>query len=424
MDYKFLNRWRKRAFERTGGRGEFLEFLFQEPKGKNNIVFDLHTHTVGSDGIRNAEMLGHEAQANDVQMMAITDHDSVTTVGELENGTSTLADYSGDIVTGVEITARLNGKCIEVLVYDYDYQKIKSLEMIQEFPFLERSFKLKRILTLIQKRIDVVNKMELTDKPLSLNDFVSLEVPNEKGVVENIPFSALGIDAGAVVNLRSNPAEVREEIAVNGKAYKVNFDYFNSKLFRYIKNSKNGSEFLKNYSVGAQKSIDNFAEFNRYLIQRADSPLFVDDQEFWPIVAEIADFAKKVGGVAILAHPYGYGNLDISPEELMKEAVKSGVDGIECMHGFNEPDEVEKIYRFCFENDLLFTAGSDTHDFYSLQGNLTEVGRFPSQGVKSRIDGNKLEDAKITTHNVHHFGTGAWRGKKLFDIYEKIDLQK
>ena len=69
------------------------------------------------------------------------------------------------------------------------------------------------------------------------------------------------------------------------------------------------------------------------------------------------------------------------------------------------------------------TAGSDTHDFYSQQGNLTAVGRFPSQGFKSKIDGNTLEDAKISTHNLHHFGTGAWRGEKNFDV-DNINMQK
>ena len=424
MDFSYLSRWRKRAFERTGGRGRFLDFLFQEPNEKNDIVFDLHTHTVGSDGVRNAKMLGHEAQANGVKMLSVTDHDSLSTIDELFYGRSNLADYTGEFVAGVEITSRLNGECVEVLLYDYDYEKLKSPEMKKEFPFLERSFRLERILTLIQRRIDIVNKLGLTDKPLSLNDFVSLEIENDKGVVENIPFAALGLDVSQAIDFKARPLKIQEEIAVNGKSYKVNFDYFNSKLFRYIKNSQNGSKFLSEFECGSQKEITNFSEFNRFLIQRTDSPLFVDDQEFWPTVAEISDFAKKVGGVAILAHPYGYGNLDVTPEQLMKQALAAGVDGIECMHGFNEPDEVEKIYKFCFENDLLFTAGSDTHDFYSQQGNLTEVGRSPSQGVKSKFKDNALEDVKIRLYNVHHFGTGAWRGEKSFDVDSKFNFQK
>ena len=424
MDFKYLKRWKKRAFERTGGRGRFLDFLFQEPNENNDIVFDLHTHTVGSDGVRDAKMLGHEAQANGVKLLSVTDHDSLTTIDELVSGKTHFSDYEGEFVAGVEITSRLKGQCIEVLLYDYDYDKIKSPEIKKEFPFLERSFKLQRILTLIQRRIDAVNRLGLIDKPLTLNDFISLEVENDKGVIENVPFSSLGLDSSMAVNLKVQPIEVKEVIAVDGKSYKVNFDYFNSKLFRYMKSSENGSRFFKEFKCGNQKSITNFSEFNRFLIQRADSPLFVDDQEFWPTVEQISDLAKKVDGVAILAHPYGYGNLDVTPEQLMHEAVAAGVDGIECMHGFNEPDEVEKIYKFCFEHDLLFTAGSDTHDFYSQQGNLTEVGRFPSQGVKSKFKDNGLEDVKIRLYNLHYFGTGAWRGEKSFDVDSKFNFQK
>ena len=33
------------------------------------------------------------------------------------------------------------------------------------------------------------------------------------------------------------------------------------------------------------------------------------------------------------------------------------------------PEQIEEIYKVCYANDLVFTAGSDTHGFYSSQGN-------------------------------------------------------
>ena len=424
MDFKYLKGWGKRAFEKTGGRGKFLKFLFEPPINKNDVGFEFHGHTIGSDGIRDAKMVGHEAQANKVKKLAFTDHDTVKTLDELFEGKTDLADFSGEFVNGVEITARLGGKCIEVLVYDFDYKKLKQLSNSHDFPFLDRKFKLERIIKLIKQRIDIVNNLGLTDEPLSLNDFVSLEVENSKGVIQKIPLSKLGIDSSAVIDFNVEPMQIREKISLRNDTFNVNYDYFNSKLYEYIKNSKRGSDFLKEYAVGNKKSITSFAEFNRFMIQRSDSPLFVDDKEFWPTVSQIAGFAKQVGGISILAHPYGYGNLDVSAESLMEEAVRAGVDGIECMHGFNEPDEIEKIYKFCYERDLLITAGSDTHDFYSMQGNLTEFGRFPSQGVKSKFEDNQLEDAKISTYNLHYFGSGAWRGEKTFDVDNEFNYQK
>lgn len=422
MKFEYLNEWKNRVFKKTEGRGRFLEFMFQPPVGKNDFVFDLHSHSTSSDGKKNSKMLGHEAQANGVKIMSITDHDTIDAVDKLVNKIADFEDYSGDFYAGVEITSRIDGNCVEVLVYDYDYDKLKELEKTNEFPFLNRGFRLKRIVDLIQKRIVISNKMKLTDNPLSLGDFVSLEMKNKDGKIDLIPFSKLNIDTSIIFDKETG--DISDTITINEKKYKVNFDFFNSKLYNLIKSGTRGREFFKSYSCGAKKSIENFPDFNRFLIQNSDSPFFVNDSDYWPTVAQVAEFAKKVGGVSILAHPYGYGNLKISQKQLMKKAVNAGVDGIECMHGFNEPDEIEAIYKFCYEHDLLITAGSDTHEFYSQQGNLTEIGRFPSQGVKSKFDKNESENSKISTYNLHYFGTGAWRGEKSFDVDSLIGLQK
>lgn len=425
MKFDYLKGWKKRAFEKLDGRGKFLEFLFEEPKDKNDIVFDFHFHTQGSDGDRTPKMAGHEAQANGVQKMAFADHDTLRSIDDLASGQADLADYSGEFINGVEVTSRLEGKSVEVLVYDFDYDKAKELASSGEFPFLDRNFRLSRIVELIKKRIDIVNELGITDVPLKLENFVSLEMQNENGKVVNVPFAELGISADNAVRLgKFAKTEIRDFIEYKGKKYRVNYDYFNSKLFKLISGSEKGKKFLSEIEIGSKKSIETFAEFNRFLIQRKDSPLYVSDDKYWPTVSQVCDFAKKTGGVAIFAHPYGYGNLGISPKDLMKKAIEAGVDGIECMHGFNEPNEIEEIYKVCYTNDLLFTAGSDTHGFYSSQGNRTEVGRFPSQGAMSKVEDNKLEDAKIGTYNLHHFGSGAWRKAKTFDVDELSSMQK
>ncbi len=430
MNFNYLKNWRKRAFERTEGRGKALAFMFDEPVGKNDILFDFHNHTTTSDGARDRIKFGRDAAENKLGKVAISDHDTYRAVEEVEaesqdKNAHPLGRYNKEFITGVEVSCRLNGSCIEVLVYDFDLKKAKELAEFHEFPFLDRSFRLRRIIDLIQKRIDIVNKMGLCDRPLSINDFISLEMKNDDGKEILKSFTELGLDAKNNANVIPGQfTDIREKVAYKNEIYNVNFDYFNRKLYNFIAASEKGKQFFKEYKTSAIDSINNFAEFNRFLIQRKDSPFFVDDSAYWPTVEDVCEFAKKAGGVAILAHPYGYPNVDQTPEQLMIEARNAGIDGIEFMHGFVEPDQAEKIYKFCYEYGLLISAGSDTHDYFSSQGNFTEPGKIPSQGVKSKFKNNPLEDARIGTYNVHYIGSGAWHGDKRFRVDEISGYEK
>ena len=144
--------------------------------------------------------------------------------------------------------------------------------------------------------------------------------------------------------------------------------------------------------------------------------LYVETDGFWPTVEECIDFAKKTGGVAILAHPFGYNKkINITTLDLIKKANRLGIDGIEVFHGFNQSDEVEFLYKYCFENGLLISMGSDTHGFVSSQGGVMEPGIAPGVGHQARYTENNIDGDYTSLYNLHYYGTGAWRGEKKFD---------
>ena len=125
---------------------------------------------------------------------------------------------------------------------------------------------------------------------------------------------------------------------------------------------------------------------------------------------------EKADGIPVLAHPFGYGGIKYSPFELMENLRKLGVKGIEAFHGFNEPDEIEFIYKYCQFYGLLATMGSDTHEYYSNQGGRTDPGIAPGKSGESRFGkDNKIDESSLGTYNFHYFGTGAWRGEKKYD---------
>lgn len=70
---------------------------------------------------------------------------------------------------------------------------------------------------------------------------------------------------------------------------------------------------------------------------------------------------KDAGGVAILAHPTLY-KLDLAQlEELCKELISYGLDGIECQYATYSPAETKAITALAKKLSLLPSGGSDFH---------------------------------------------------------------
>ncbi len=107
------------------------------------------------------------------------------------------------------------------------------------------------------------------------------------------------------------------------------------------------------------------------------------NKRFWGNVRieEVIDWAKKINGISILAHP-GYFNFET--EEKLKYLFKAGLDGIEIynlkfhdIRHYNKTSitEVMKIYfemikKFkkeqCMKKKPLVTVGSDSHSNHSI----------------------------------------------------------
>ena len=424
MKVKFegLRQWRAQALKNSGGRGREIAFLLVQPDGENNITFDLHLHDANSDGARQERKVFMEAQENGVKIVSQTNHDNIVSATNYQRFKSDTAKYNGYYVNGVEVSCRLGGHPVECLVYGYDEAKAKVLIDSMKFPFLNRNFKIKRILELMQQRLDIANKMGILPKYLSINDFIAVEKTGEKGEIRYVPLSKVGLDANEDVCI--NRETLNEQVECEGEICKVNFDYFNAKLFKYIALCEKGRAYLLEKGIEVSEfdaskiNIEHlevptmlksaFAKFNRSMIQSNESDLYVDDSPLWPTFENVTTFARATGGVAILAHPFGYNSVKVEPIKLMDMAVEAGADGIECMHGYNTPEEVMLIYNYCKQRGLFITAGSDTHDYYSYQGNKTQIGIAPGVGEDYSQKDNPIHEMAISTHNLHYIGSGAY----------------
>lgn len=93
-------------------------------------MIDLHIHTTYSDGTKNVTEILKQAEELNLDYISITDHDKCSAYEELKN-IDISKYYSGKIIKGIEIKCFYKGSTIEVLGYDYNYEKMNN--WVREF---------------------------------------------------------------------------------------------------------------------------------------------------------------------------------------------------------------------------------------------------------------------------------------------------
>lgn len=79
----------------------------------------------------------------------------------------------------------------------------------------------------------------------------------------------------------------------------------------------------------------------------------------YPSVQEAIDEIHGAGGIAILAHPGKFGNI-----EDIDKYIEMGIDGIEVWSPHNTEEQTEALIAKCKKEKLLTTGGSDFHGTY------------------------------------------------------------
>ena len=77
-------------------------------------------------------------------------------------------------------------------------------------------------------------------------------------------------------------------------------------------------------------------------------------------VEEAVRLVKDCGGYPVLAHPFMYDSLALTPK-----LVKLGLAGIECWHHTQTPERKRLVREMAGKHGLFLTGGSDFHGLYS-----------------------------------------------------------
>jgi len=260
-------------------------------------MIDLHLHTTHSDGTDTVEMLLENAEKNNLEIISITDHDTIEAYYELENHPEIRNKFSGEIIIGSEIKCIFDNVNIEILAYGMDYHKIDiKKENLQEV------------------QSDILKHF------ISVGKKIGLKVDN-----------SIKIDI-------SNP----------NKMYAAWVFYDN--IIKYNENE----EIIKKYAP-----IDRVS-FYREHQGNINSPFYYDTSKYIDDCQTVINKIHNAGGLAFLAHGLIYPFKD-KRKSVEKIINTTNLDGLECIHSLFDKDGMKYMTNLCQKNNKYMSGGSDYH---------------------------------------------------------------
>jgi len=256
---------------------------------------DLHIHSAFSDAGPDWDYtkIANEAIQNDINLIAITDHDVVTNVQYLhEHCTNTRISF----LSGVEFSASLDGNLFHILGYGFDWLNKSINDLMQ-------------------------NNLNLEAENNKLRDDTCIKILIQAG-------------------------------------FSIDWDEYTS--------FEGGAEALPGRQFGSK--AHNFLFHKEICKDRKDfferiHPLMANQLPGIPVFPhpnKAIEAIKSAGGVSVLAHPVHRLNKLILQETLELFMLMS-IGGVECFRPDYDNDINEPCRRWCSENNLIITGGSDCH---------------------------------------------------------------
>jgi 3',5'-nucleoside bisphosphate phosphatase len=121
--------------------------------------------------------------------------------------------------------------------------------------------------------------------------------------------------------------------------------------------------------------------FNKYL--GIGRPAYEANYPFPP--EDAIRMVAQAGGLSFIAHPSHYVS-----EDVLRQLLKLGLDGIEVIHPSHSPEEVEWGGKFADDNGLLKCGGSDFHG--GLKNDDANLGRYSTRDGWLESMQRKLSD--------------------------------
>ena len=273
-------------------------------------MIDIHSHTTYSDGSSSVEELLNEAEKLNLNLLSITDHNTIQAHFELQNP-NVRDKFKGKIISGIEITTTYKGETIEVLGYGFN------LETMQNF---------------LNDNVLTFEEKQLKEYELIKNKYKDIGVIFDEN------------------NILFNPKieSCRPAFAIEIKKYPENYKFFLNK-----------------------ESIDTASGFTRNEVYNPKSPLYVDESSLFPSLEMTIEMIHNSGGLAFLAHTFAYSS-NIA-KELFNIIENYKLDGLECFYTTFTKEQSDYLVNVCKDRGMYMSGGSDFHGTRKINHNLGTV---------------------------------------------------
>jgi hypothetical protein len=315
------------------------EVRYKEPFTAENaeMKIDLQVHSkTGSDGNLPVEDVLKEAKMRSIELLSITDHDSVVAQAKAIE----LARRHGiPYITGIELN----------VTFEYPSNEGKSTKS-HSLDFLGYQYDM--------ENQELKNKLQLMRKHREAR---------ARKILENL----------------------------NAEFDKEGLERFTEKDLENIQATVDGAfgrPHIANYMVKKGIVKNKQEAFDKYLV-KCDVPKY-------PLsLAEASRLIRNAGGVLVFAHPNetnGTSLVTITRDltqqtNVIKEYMLEYLDGIECWHPRHDKKTIAHYLDFAKMHSLIMTGGSDCHQNPIIMGTL-DIPAWVAEQFKSKTIGkvNKL----------------------------------
>ncbi|TJX67071.1 PHP domain-containing protein [Soehngenia saccharolytica] len=204
--------------------------------------FDLHIHTNYSDGLYSVEDIFNKAYINNLDGIAITDHDTIDAIKYIKNNSVDKKNIS--VIPGIELGADVEGEEIHILGYFLDYESALLNESLSSL-----------------KRDRIYRGLEIIDKLSSLGMKINKEEIIKESKLNNNSFIGRALIARKLVSegYVKDIKEAFDKYLAEGKPAFVNRKKLTLEESIYLINVTNGIPILAHPGIIKNKEIIDMA---------------------------------------------------------------------------------------------------------------------------------------------------------------------
>lgn len=260
-------------------------------------MIDLHMHTKFSDGTDELISILEKAEKFGLEVISITDHDTVETYKVLEK-IDIKKYYKGKIIPGIELNTSVLGIPIEILGYGIDYKIMDKYLKDLYIPEEERN----------KKQAEIM-----------YNQCINAGIKLEEGCLE-------GYDGVIFAS-----TFIRNQI----------------------------KKFEENKKYITEDALNDGSIFYRKYMSNPEGILYVKADDFYPDFNKAADAIRASGGLVFIPHIFEYRENSRKILNYILENHK--FDGIECYYTTFSNEQTNELLEVCKTHNLYISGGSDYH---------------------------------------------------------------